>query len=53
MLLDFLVNSFNVDFEMAFAETSECTIIAAKLLPCMFPHVNIEVGFDRTGVTAV
>lgn len=53
MLLNFLMNSFNMDFEMAFAETGECTVIAAELLPRMFPHVNVKVGFDCTGVTAV
>lgn len=47
------MNSFNMDFEMAFAETSERTIITAKLLPCVFPQVNIKVGFDCTGITAV
>lgn len=53
MLFDFLMNSFNVDFEVAFAETSERAVIAAKLLPCMLPHVNVKVGFDCAGITAV
>lgn len=47
------MNPFNMDFEMALAETSEGTIIAAELLPGVLPQVNIQVGFDCTGVTAV
>lgn len=38
---------------MALAETSEGTIIAAELLPGVLPQVNIQVGFDCAGVTAV
>lgn len=53
MLLDFLMHPFDVDFEMAFAEASEGAIVAAELLPRVLPQVNVQVGFDGTGVTAV
>lgn len=53
MLLNFLMNSLNMDLEMAFAETSERAIIAAELLPRVLPHVDVKVGFDGTGITAV
>lgn len=47
------MNPFDMDFEMAFAEASEGTIITAELLPGVLPQVNVQVGFDGTGITAV
>lgn len=47
------MNPFDVDFEMAFAETGEGAIITAELLPRVLPQVNVQVGFDGTGITAV
>lgn len=47
------MNPFDMDFEMAFAEAGEGTIITAELLPRVLPQVNVQVGFDGTGITAV
>ena len=46
------MNPFDVDFEVAFAEASERTIVTAEFLSGVFSHVNIQIGFDCTGGTA-
>lgn len=46
VLLHLQVDSLYVDLEVSWAEAVERTVLTAELLSCVFPQVNIQVGFD-------
>lgn len=53
VLLDLLVHSLHVYFEVAFTEAIKRAQVTVEFLPGVFPHMNTKIGLYGAGVVTL
>lgn len=53
VLLDLLVHSLHVHFEVAFTEAIKRAEVTAEFLPGVFPHMNTKIGLYSAGIVTL